>query len=180
MRPRAPENYVPLIRAADIDDRVAQLGRDITRDFADRPLTALVVLKGSFIFAADLIRHIALPLHVEFIGLRSYGDRTSTSGVVEITMDLKHPVEGQHILIIEDIVDSGLTIDYLRKNLETRSPSSVSLAALLHKPTAARVPVTIDYRGFEIADRFVVGYGLDHAGLYRNLPDIGYLDPPPA
>ena len=174
-----PETFVPLLAPQQIAHRVAELGIRITADYSGRHLTVLVVLKGSFLFAADLVRHIDLPMHVEFMGLRSYGDRTSTSGVVEITMDVKHPLAGQDVLIVEDIVDTGLTLDYLMKNLETRNPASIALASLLHKPAATRVPVHIDYLGFEVPDRFVVGYGLDHGGRYRNLPDIGYLDPAP-
>jgi hypoxanthine phosphoribosyltransferase len=135
----------------------------------------LVVLKGSFIFAADLVRSIDLPLHVDFIGLRSYGPSRETSGVVQITMDVKHPLGDQHVLVVEDIIDTGLTIAYLMDNLRTRKPVSLSLASLLHKPSRTVQPVSIDYLGFTIPDRYVVGYGLDDAGLLRNLPYIGAL-----
>ncbi len=151
------------------------MGRQITEDYRGKSLTALVVLKGSFIFAADLLRTIDLPLMVEFIGLRSYGAQHSSSGVVEITMDVKHPLRDHDVLIVEDIVDTGLTISYLRENLGTRMPASVRLAALLRKPARTVVDVPIDYLGFTVPDRFVVGYGLDDAGKMRNLPFIGAL-----
>ncbi len=155
--------------------RVAEMGSQITQDHQGKNLTALIVLKGSFVFAADLIRAIDLPLNVEFIGLRSYGSKRETSGIVQITLDVQYPLKGQDVLIIEDIVDTGLTISYLKKNLVTRMPASVKLACLLHKPARTIVDVPIDYLGFEIPDRFVVGYGLDEGGLYRNLPFIATL-----
>ncbi len=162
-----------------IRERVEELGHRIAADYLGRELTALVVLKGSFVFAADLLRSIGLPLAaVEFIGLRSYGSRTSTSGVVEITLDAKYPLVDKHVLIIEDIVDTGLTLSFLRENLSTRLPASIRLAALLHKPARTVKPVPIDYLGFTIPDEFVVGYGLDHDGRYRNLPGIALLDDP--
>ena len=156
-----------------IAHRVAVLGQEISTDYANGHLTVLVVLKGSFVFAADLIRAIDLPMNVEFIGLRSYGSRQETSGVVQITMDVKHPLGGQDILIVEDIVDTGLTVDYLKANLATRKPASIKLAALLHKPSRTEKAVDIDYLGFTVPDRFVIGYGLDDNGQWRNLPYIG-------
>ncbi|MBN2716677.1 MAG: hypoxanthine phosphoribosyltransferase [Deltaproteobacteria bacterium] len=174
-----PPNYHPLFSRGEIAQRILTLGAQITQSYKGKPLTVLVVLKGSYVFAADLVRAIELPINVEFIGLRSYGDRMTTSGVVEITMDVKHPLMGEHVLIVEDIVDTGLTLDYLIKNLRTRNPASLALAALLHKPSRTKVEVPIDYLGFEVPDKFVIGYGLDFAGKYRNLPEIGYLDPPP-
>lgn len=164
-----------LFDEAAIKKRVCELGRQITEDYQGKPLTVLGVLTGGFIFAADLIRAVELPLCVEFIGLRSYGSSRQTSGAVQITQDVKHPVEGQHVLIVEDIVDTGLTVSYLMKNLQTRNPLSVKLAALLHKPAKTVRPVSIDYLGFTVPDRFVAGYGLDDAGLLRNLPYIGAL-----
>ena len=162
-----------LIDAETIQKRVVEMGRQISADYRGIPLTLLVVLKGSFVFAADLARAIDLPLCVEFIGVRSYGSRQSTSGVVEITMDVKHPLSDQHVLMVEDIVDTGLTISYLRDNLRTRGPASLKLAALLNKPKRAEKEVHIDYLGFTLPDRFVVGYGLDDAGFMRNIPYIG-------
>jgi len=168
-----------MISAETIARRVAGMGAEITRDYADKRLTALVVLKGSFVFAADLLRSVDLPMRVEFIGLRSYGSSVSTSGVVEITLDVKYPLNGHDVLIVEDIVDTGLTLDYLRTNLSTRMPASIRLASLLHKPSRTIKEVPIDYLGFTVPDEFVVGYGLDYDGEHRNVPYIGVLDPPP-
>lgn len=164
-----------LLSADVIAARVKELGAAITADYADKELAIVAVLAGSFIFAADLSRHIDLPLSVDFLGVRSYGDSTSTSGVVRITHDLMRPIEGKHVLIVEDIVDTGLTIRFLMDNLLTRRPASLRLASLLNKPERARVSVPIDYLGFTIEDVFVVGYGLDYAQRYRNLPYIGVL-----
>jgi hypoxanthine phosphoribosyltransferase len=175
MRAVLPEPEV-LIAADRIADKVRQLGRQITGDYAGRELVLVCVLKGSFVFCADLARAIDLPLRVEFLGVRSYGDATVTSGVVEITHDLSRSVEGEHVLVVEDIVDSGLTSAFLVEHLSARHPASVSLCALLHKPARSRRSVPIQYLGFTIEDRFVVGYGLDHAQRYRNLPDICVLD----
>jgi hypoxanthine phosphoribosyltransferase len=162
-----------LLPAETLSQRVQALGEQITRDYAGRSLVLVCVLKGSFIFCADLARAIDLPLAIEFLGLKSYGDSQTTSGVVQITSDLTRPIEGKDVLIVEDIVDTGFTLDYLRKNLETRRPSSVKLCALLHKPSRTRVEVPIEYLGFSIEDVFVVGYGLDWAERYRNLPFVG-------
>ncbi len=164
-----------LFEEQTIKDRVRDMGNQIATDYGGKSLTVLTVLKGSFIFVADLVRAIDLPLHVEFIGLRSYGSSRETSGVVQITLDVQHPLNDQHILIAEDIVDTGLTLSYLIDNLSTRSPKSIRIAALLHKPSKTIKHVDIDYLGFTVPDRFVVGYGLDDAGLMRNLPYIGMM-----
>jgi hypoxanthine phosphoribosyltransferase len=164
-----------LFDAETISKRVADMGRQIGDEYRGKNLTALIVLKGSFVFAADLLRAVDLPLNVEFIGLRSYGSHRDTSGVVEITLDAKFPLTGRDVLVVEDIVDTGLTISYLMKNLATRMPNSVRLATLLHKPARTKVEVPIDYLGFTVPDRFVVGYGLDYSGMFRNLPFIGAL-----
>ncbi len=157
--------------------RVRELGEEITRDYAGtEDLVVVPILKGSFLFASDLIRCINLDLSVEFLGLRSYGAGTESSGVVQITYDLTQPVTGRDVLIIEDIVDTGLSMRYLLENLATRHPRSVKLCSLLHKPARSRVKIPIDYLGFTIEDRFVVGYGLDYAEKYRNLPYIGVLE----
>jgi hypoxanthine phosphoribosyltransferase len=170
----APEVSV-LISQEAIEERIRALGQAITRDYAGKELVLVSVLKGSFIFCADLARAIELPVAIEFLGLKSYGDSQSTSGVVQITSDLTKPVGGKHVLIVEDIVDTGLTLQYLRKNLETRGPSSVKVCALLHKPSRARVVSEIDYLGFDVEDVFVVGYGLDWGERYRNLPFVGHV-----
>ena len=160
----------------DHDARVRELGAQITKDYADRRLVLVSVLKGSFLFTADLARAIDLPLRVEFLGVRSYGEGTSSSGVVQITYDLAHPIEGDDILVVEDIVDTGLTIAHLMELLRTRRPASLKICSLLHKPARTKVVVPIDYLGFTIEDRFVVGYGLDWAEKYRNLPFIGVVE----
>jgi len=161
-----------LIAEADLRARVAAMGAEITRDYQGKPLVLIGVLKGSFIFLADLIRAIELPVLVDFIGISSYQGTRST-GVVQITSDLTRPIEGKHVLLVEDIVDTGLTMRYLLDNLATRRPESVRIAALLEKPARAQVKIPIDYRGFVIGDEFVVGYGLDWDGKLRNLPYIG-------
>ena len=156
-------------------ERVRELGAAISADYRDVPLVVVVVLKGSFVFAADLVRAIDAPLEVDFLGVRSYGDATETSGIVQITSDLTRSIEGRDVLIVEDIVDTGLTLRFLLDNLRTREPRSLKLAALLHKPSRTRAVVPIDYLGFTIPDVFVVGYGLDAAQRYRNLPYVGKL-----
>jgi hypoxanthine phosphoribosyltransferase len=165
-----------LISAESIQARVAELGRQISADYAGQEIVVVPVLKGSFVFAADLVRQIDVPLAIDFLGLRSY-EGTESSGVVQITSDLTKSVEGKHVLVIEDIVDTGLTMQYLLQNLETRKPASVKLASLLHKPARARVKIPIDYLGFTIDDVFVIGYGLDFDQHYRNLPYLGVMRP---
>ncbi|MFN8600666.1 MAG: hypoxanthine phosphoribosyltransferase [Candidatus Binatia bacterium] len=173
--PSAAPTRVLIDRAA-IAARVAELGAGITADHAGRELLVVPVLKGSFVFAADLVRVIDLPLAIEFLGVQSYGDATRSSGVVRITLDLERSIEGRDVLLVEDIVDTGLTSSYLLEHLAARGPRSVKLCALLHKPARAVTPVTIDYVGFTIPDVFVVGYGLDAAQLHRNLPDVRVLE----
>ncbi len=166
-----------LISRERLQARVKELGVQIAQDYSDRQLVLICIMKGSFIFAADLARAIDLPLHIEFLGVQSYLTGTSSTGVVQITQDLTHPIAGEDILIVEDIVDSGLTVEYIRELLSTRKPRSIKLCSLLHKPARQRRAVEIDYVGFEIDDVFVVGYGLDHAQRFRNLPEIAILDP---
>jgi hypoxanthine phosphoribosyltransferase len=164
-----------MFSAEQIGRRVRELGTQIERDYQGKDLVLLGVLKGSYIFISDLARAIDLPLTVDFIGLSSYGEATESSGVVKITSDLAKPIEKKHVLIVEDIVDTGLTMRYLLDNLATRRPASVKLCTLLHKPSKARTRIPIDYLGFQIEDRFVVGYGLDAGDKYRNVPFIGVL-----
>jgi hypoxanthine phosphoribosyltransferase len=161
-----------LISEADLRARVAALGAEITRDYAGRSLVVVGVLKGSFVFLADLVRAIDLPASVEFMGISSY-EGTTTTGVVRITSDLNRSIEGKDVLLVEDIVDTGLTMRYLLDNLATRAPASLEVCALLEKPSRARVTIPIRYRGFVIGDEFVVGYGLDWDGRMRNLPFVG-------
>lgn len=173
-----PAGIIELLSADTITERVTELGAQITADYRDHgdDLVLLGVLKGSVIFLADLCRAIDLPLSLEFMGIASYGDETSSSGVVQITSDLTRPIEGKHVLIVEDIMDTGLTAHYLMDNLATRHPGSVKLCALLHKPERTVREVSIDYLGFTVPNHFVVGYGLDAAQKYRNLPFIGYVE----
>src|SRR4051812_26385667 len=166
-----------MLSAEQIAARVKELGAQITADYTDRRLVLVSVLKGSFIFTADLCRAIdMLNVRVEFLGVRSYGEGTSSSGVVQITQDLVKPIEGEDVLIVEDIIDTGLTIAHLLELLRTRRPASLKICALLHKPARTKVEVPVHYLGFTIEDRFVVGYGLDWAERYRNLPFIGVVE----
>jgi hypoxanthine phosphoribosyltransferase len=169
-----------LLSADAIADRVRTLGDDIARHYgpvvgAGDALVVVGILKGSFVFMADLVRAIDLPMQLEFMGVSSYGDATESSGYVQVTQDLTKPIEGKHVLVVEDIVDTGLTMKYLQENLATRRPASVKLASLLEKPNKNVAGVVVDFLGFSIPDRFVVGYGLDAGGLYRNLPFIGVV-----
>ncbi len=176
---RSPEPFAELISAEAIATRVAELGAQITAEYGPliekADVIVIAVLKGSVIFLADLVRHIALPVKVDFMGTSSYGDDTTSSGVVQITLDLTKPIEGKHVILVEDIVDTGHTVHYLLANLATRQPASLKLASLLHKPSRQERDVKIDYLGFTIENKFVVGYGLDAGQQYRNLPFIGYV-----
>lgn len=176
---RPSEPFAELISAEAIEKRCAELGAQITKDYMVRAQSAdvvvLGVLKGSVIFLADLSRYIALPVYMDFIGISSYGDATTSSGVVQITQDLSRTIEGKHVIVVEDIVDTGHTVHYLLDNLRTRRPASLALCSLLHKPERSEIAVVIDYLGFTIPNKFVVGYGLDVAQQYRNLPFIGYV-----
>jgi hypoxanthine phosphoribosyltransferase len=158
-----------------VQARVRELGAEITRDYQGKELTLVCVLKGSTPFAMDLARAIDLPLMMEFLGVSSYQGGTETTGEVRITTDVSKPMAGKHLLIIEDIIDTGLTMSFLLENLRARHPASLKVASLLEKPSRARTKVGIDYKGFVIDDVFVVGYGLDYAEKYRNLPFIGKM-----
>ncbi len=176
---RSPDPFAELISAEAIAARVAEIGAQITAEYTPLAKTADVVvvgvLKGSIMFMADLVRHIGAPIFMDFIGISSYGDATVSSGVVRITQDLSRPIEGKHVIIVEDIVDTGHTVHYLMENLATRRPASMKLCSLLHKPDRAERQIAIDYLGFTIPNKFVVGYGLDVSQQYRNLPFIGYV-----
>jgi hypoxanthine phosphoribosyltransferase len=164
-----------LISETKIKKRVQEMGKALTQHFAGSNPIAVCVLKGSFVFYADLIREIDMDLRCEFIGCSSYANSTVTSGEVKITMDLSCPIVGRDLLLIEDIVDTGLTMNFLKSHLSVRKPKSITTASLLLKPQALRVECAIDHVGFEIANDFVVGYGLDYQGLYRNLPYIAQV-----
>lgn len=172
------EMYTPeaLISEEEIAMRIDALGKAITKDFENEELVVICVLKGAFIFCSDLIKKINCPLKLEFISLSSYGDSTNSSGNVRLEMDITANIEGKNVLIVEDIVDSGLTIKTLMEMLSVRKPKTVKLASLLFKPVKLKHNVTINYLGFEIEDKFVIGYGLDYAGRYRELPYIGILN----
>ena len=166
-----------LVQPDDLSRRVRELGRQITEDYAGRDLLLVGVLKGAIFFLSDLMREIEVPCEVDFMAVASYGSSTDSSGVVRILKDLDEPIEGRHVLIVEDIVDSGLTLQYLLRNLAARDPESIEVCALLTKPARRKVAVEPRYVGFEIPNRFVVGYGLDHAERYRNLPYVAVLAP---
>ena len=168
-----PENLEEYISAAQLQQRIQALGTEITEAYQGKDLYVIGVLNGCMLFYSDLVRYIELPITCDFLGLSSYGADTKSSGIVKFTKDLSHSIAGKDILIVEDIVDTGLTLSYLQKNLSTRSPKSVRICSLLSKPSRREVEVTIDHLGFTIEDHFVVGYGLDLDGKYRNLPYIG-------
>lgn len=167
-----------LITQEELTIRTREMGAKITEDYRGKDLVLIGILKGSVLFMADLAKTINLPLSMDFMSVTSYGDRTESSGVVRILKDLDHGIEGKDVLIVEDIIDSGLTLSYLKKNLTERRPKSLKIATLLDKPDRRVVDyVKVDYLGFVIPDLFVVGYGLDYAEKYRNIPCIGVLKP---
>ena len=167
-----------VIVATDVlQARVAELGAEITKDYEGRAPLLVGVLKGAFVFMADLARNIRLPLEFDFMAVSSYGAATKSSGVVRILKDLDQDITGRHVLIVEDIIDSGLTLSWLMSNLGSRGPASVEVCTLLRKPDAAQVDVPVRYIGFDIPNEFVIGYGLDYAERYRNVPFVGTLAP---
>lgn len=161
----------------ELAEKVKELGAKITADYAGKDPLIVGVLKGSFVFMADLMRRIDINCEVEFMAVSSYGSGTTTTGAVKITKDLNHDIEGRHVIIIEDILDSGVTLNYLKQYLAGRKPASISICALLDKPARRIADVKADYVGFNCPDAFIVGYGLDYAEKYRNLPYIGVLKP---
>jgi hypoxanthine phosphoribosyltransferase len=165
-----------LISAEEIDAKLAEMGAAITRDYQGKDLLLIGILKGAFVVMADLSRHIDLPVEFDFMAVASYGSATKSSGVVRILKDLDQEIAGRHVLIVEDIVDTGLTLQYLLKNLQVRKPESLSLAALLIKDGVERPPLEVKYEGFHIPPKFVVGYGLDYDGKYRNLPYVAVME----
>jgi len=167
-----------LIDQQKLQARIQALAAQIEADYADiDDLLLICVLKGAYVFLGDLSRAMTRPHHLDFMGTSSYGRGTTSSGAVQIIMDLKAPLDGRHVLIVEDIIDSGRTLAYLRRNLLARAPASLRICTLLNKPSRREVPVDVDYIGFDIPDEFVVGYGLDFDELYRNLPFIAVLKP---
>jgi hypoxanthine phosphoribosyltransferase len=164
-----------LVQADDLQRRVRALGEEISRDYAGRELLLVCVLKGAVFFLSDLMRQIEVPCEVDFMAVASYGDSTDSSGVVRILKDLDAPIEGRDVLIVEDIVDSGLTLKYLLRNLAARKPNTLEVCALLTKPERRKARIDAKYIGFEIPNRFVIGYGLDHGEKHRNLPFVAAL-----
>ena len=165
-----------LITEEEIQAKLKEMGESITVDYQGKDLLVVGVLKGAFMVMADLARYIDLPIEFDFMAVSSYGASTQSSGVVRILKDLDQEIAGKHILIVEDIIDSGLTLSYLIKSLNVRKPASIEIAALLWKEGIQRVPIDVKYPGFSIGPEFVIGYGLDYAGKYRNLPYVGVME----
>jgi hypoxanthine phosphoribosyltransferase len=164
-----------LIPENEIRDKIEQMAKQIAADYDGREIVMVGVLKGAFMVISDLARALPVPVSIDFMSVASYGSGSSTSGVVRILKDLDRDISGQHVLVVEDVIDSGLTLSWLLRNLRARKPASIEVAALLRKPQAARVDVPVKYVGFDLDNVFVVGYGLDYAERYRNLPYIGTL-----
>jgi hypoxanthine phosphoribosyltransferase len=166
-----------LIGTEELQAKVAELGQKISEDYRGRNPLLICLLRGAVVFLSDLVRATDIPLEMDFMAISSYGNSTESSGVVRLVMDLKSNITGRDVLIVEDIVDTGRTLAYILDNLRTRRPADIKVCALLSKPSRREVPIEVDYLGFEIPDEFVVGYGLDYAENYRNLPFIGVLRP---
>ena len=172
-----PDVKEVLISSEEIQDRIRVIGARITEEYSGERLLLIGVLRGAVVVMADLMRNVDLPCEIDFMDISSYGSGTSSSGVVRILKDLEEDITGRHVLIVEDIVDTGLTLSYLQRSLLARGPASLEICALLTKPSRRRVEIEVRYLGFEVPDEFVVGYGLDYDGAYRNLPDICVLKP---
>lgn len=166
-----------LISAEELTTKVAALGEDVSADYRDKNPLLVCILRGAVVFLSDLMRHITVPHEIDFMAISSYGDNTESSGVVRTVMDLASSIEGRHVLIVEDIIDTGLTLQYIRENLRTRRPAGLKICILLNKSERREVNVPLDYVGFNIPNKFVVGYGLDYGDQYRSLPFIGVLKP---
>jgi hypoxanthine phosphoribosyltransferase len=170
---KQPKILIPEVK---LQARVAELAQEINHDYRGKEITAICILKGSFIFFSDIIRHLDLKLSCEFLGVASYGNKMVSSGEVKITLDINEPLENRHVIIFEDIVDTGLTLSYIMNSLRARKPASIKSCSLLLKPDNLKAEVDVDYLGFKIGKEFVVGYGIDFAGKFRGLPYIGYLE----
>src|ERR687890_1445378 len=166
-----------LITSREIEEKVREIGERITEDYRGEWLLLVGILRGAVVFLSDLMRHLQLPCEIDFMEVSSYGAGTHSSGVVRILKDLEEDITGRHVLLIEDIIDTGLTLSYLRRALLQREPASLEICALLTKPSRRQVDLRVRYLGFEVPDEFVIGYGIDYAGAYRNLPDICVLKP---
>ncbi len=171
------ENKEVLLSAEQIDQRIQEMAKQISRDYQGKRPLLVGILKGAFVFLSDLIRYLDIPVEIDFIAVSSYGADTSSSGVVRILKDLEHSIQGKEVLIVEDIVDTGLTLNYLIDNLSSRQPKSLKVITLLDKPDRRKVEMKVDYCGFKIPDRFVIGYGLDYGEDYRQLTDLCILEP---
>ena len=165
-----------LVSSREILEKVREMGERITEDYQSKDLLLVGILRGAVVFLSDLMRHLELQCEIDFMEVSSYGTDTTSSGVVRILKDLEEDITGRHVLIVEDIIDTGLTLSYLRRSLLARKPASLEICALLSKPSRRRAELDVRYLGFEVPDEFVVGYGLDFAGAYRNLPDIRALE----
>lgn len=170
---KTPKVLIPEVK---LQARIAELAEEIQHDYQGREIVAVCVLKGSFIFFSDLIRKLDLKMTCEFLGISSYGNKMVSSGEVKVTLDINEPLENKHVIVVEDIVDSGLSLAYIMNTLKARKPATLKSCSLLMKPDALKTEVTVDYVGFKIGDEFVVGYGLDYAGKHRGLPFVGYLE----
>lgn len=169
----------PLLSQAALARRIRAMGRAITRDYRGREIVLVGVLKGSYVFMADLAREIRAPVRIDFLRVSSYGNSSETKGTIRIDFDVTQSIRGKHVLLCEDIIDTGLTARAVMRLLRAKKPASLKLCALLFKPSRRRVDIPIRYLGFTVPNKFVVGYGLDHVGLYRNLPYVGVIDPAP-
>ena len=176
MTHKAPQEPKVLIPEVKLQQRVRELANEINHDYQGEEITAICILKGSFVFFSDLIRHLEIPMTCEFLGLSSYGNQKVSSGEVKVTLDLNEPLENKHVVVFEDIVDTGLTLQYILSSMAARRPASLKTCSLLLKPSKLLAPVTIDYVGFKIEDEFVVGYGIDYAEKFRGLPYVGYIE----
>jgi hypoxanthine phosphoribosyltransferase len=170
---KQPKILIPEVK---LQARIAEMAQEIAHDYAGREIVAVCILKGSFIFFSDIIRKIDIPMSCEFLGVSSYGSKMVSSGEVKVTLDLNDPLEGKHVVVFEDIVDSGLTLSYIMNSLRGRRPASLKSCSLLMKPDSLKIEIDVDYLGFKIGKEFVVGYGIDYAGAHRGLPYIGFID----
>lgn len=170
---KKPKILIPEVK---LQARITELAQEISHDYRGREVTAVCILKGSFVFFSDIIRRLDLPMACEFLGVSSYGNRMVSSGEVKVTLDINEPLEGKHVIVIEDLIDTGLTMSYIMNMLKARQPASLKSCALLLKTENLKTEATPDYYGFKIGKEFVVGYGIDHAGKYRGLPHIAFLE----
>jgi len=173
LTPNTPKILIPEVK---LQARISELAHEISHDYKGKEIVAICVLKGSFIFFSDIIRQLDLPLSCEFLGVSSYGSKMVSSGEVKVTLDINEPLENKHVIVFEDIVDTGLTLKYILNTLGARRPASLKACTLLYKPDSLKTEVQVDYHGFKLGREFVVGYGLDLAGKFRGLPYIGYIE----